>query len=244
MLKKKVENYFVVLKNNIPLPYKTKHKMAEFNKYTYLFPPRPEHTTHPNQLGKYDNDKYIAQPKYNGSCCNVFISEDEVVVMNRHKGKISSDYSKIDFKSLLRGKGWMVLSGEFLNKNKNGENGKPFNLKFVIWDILVYNSEYLIGSTFESRVKLLDKLYPCVKMRVGDDFENFKHICFTNSENVYRAPNYYTNFELLFHDLAKTDLYEGVVLKRRDGKLAYGLTEKNNHNWQIKARKPTKNYDF
>jgi ATP-dependent DNA ligase len=244
MLKKKVENYFVVLKNNIPLPYKTKHKMAEFNKYTYLFPPRPEHTTHPNQLGKYDNDKYIAQPKYNGSCCNVFISEHEVVVMNRHKGKISSDYSKIDFKSLLRGKGWMVLSGEFLNKNKNGESGKPFNLKFVIWDILVYNSEYLIGSTFESRVKLLDQLYPCVKMRVGDDFENFKHICFTNSENVYRAPNYYTNFELLFHDLAKTDLYEGVVLKRRDGKLAYVLTEKNNHNWQIKARKPTKNYDF
>ena len=218
--------------------------MAEFQSYTYLYPPRPEHTTHPNQLGKYDNDKFIAQPKYNGTCCNVFISEDEVVVMNRHKGKISSDYSKIDFKGLHRGTGWIVLSGEFLNKNKKGENGKPFNLKFVIWDILVYQGDYLIGSTFEDRVKLLDELYPCYKMRVGDDFENYKHLCFTNSDNVYRAPNYYANFELLFHDLAKTDLYEGVVLKRRDGKLTYGLTEKNNHGWQIKSRKPTKNYDF
>ena len=56
--------------------------MAEFQNYTYLFPPRPEHTTHTSQLSKYDNHQYIAQPKYNGTCCNVFISEDEIVVMN------------------------------------------------------------------------------------------------------------------------------------------------------------------
>ncbi len=216
----------------------------DYNEYTYLFPPRPEHTTHPNQIAKYDNEMYIAQPKYNGSCCNVFLNEHEVVVMNRHKTQITGDYSKIDFKGLHRGKGWMVLCGEFLNKNKKGENGKPFNLKYVIWDIIVYNGKMLIGHTFEERIKLLEELYPCFKMKVGSEFESVKHLCFTDCENVYRAPNYTTNFELLYHDLINTDLYEGIVIKRKGAKLSYGLNEKNNHTWQIKCRKPTKNYKF
>ena len=115
----------------------------------YLFPPRPVQTTHHTELSKYDNNQYIAQPKYNGTCCNVFISENEVIVMNRHKGTITSQYSHIDFKGMYRGTGWMVVSGEFLNKNQKGEDGNPFNLKFVIWDILVMNGEYMLGSTFQ-----------------------------------------------------------------------------------------------
>jgi hypothetical protein len=62
----------------------------------YLFPPRPIQTTHYTELKKYDNKSFIAQPKYNGTCCNVFISEDEIHVMNRHKGTITSNYTDID----------------------------------------------------------------------------------------------------------------------------------------------------
>ena len=108
-----------------------------YEKYMYLFPPRPIQTTHHAEIKKYDNKLFIAQPKYNGTCCNVFINESEIIVMNRHKGTITSNYNDIDFRGMYRGKGWMVICGEFLNKNKKGENGKPFNLKFVIWDILV-----------------------------------------------------------------------------------------------------------
>jgi len=215
-----------------------------YEKYMYLFPPRPIQTTHHAEIKKYDNKLFIAQPKYNGTCCNVFINESKIIVMNRHKGTITSNYNDIDFRGMYRGKGWMVICGEFLNKNKKGENGKPFNLKFVIWDILVYNGDYLLGSTFLERMQLLEQLYPCVQMRVGDALEIYKHICTTEHKNIYKAPCYDEKFDVLYNSIVDTDLYEGLVIKRKDSKLSFGLTEKNNNDWQIKCRKPTKNYDF
>jgi ATP-dependent DNA ligase len=217
----------------------------KYNKYTYLFPPRPIQTTKYTELDKYDNGDFIAQPKYNGTCCNLFISENEVIVMNRHKGEITSNYSHIDFKSLHQGEGWLVLSGEFLNKNKKGEDGNPFNLKFVIWDILVLEGKYLIGSTLESRLQILENLYPCASMSVTKNkMECYKHLCCTKVEHVYKAPTYLNNYSSLYHDIVEVDLYEGLVLKRKKAKLSLGLTEKNNNDWQIKCRKPTKNYAF
>lgn len=216
----------------------------KYEKYSYIYPPRPIQTTHHTELGKYDNGEFIAQPKYNGTCCVVFMNEDQLIVMNRHKGMISSDYSNVDFRCLYRPKGWMVLCGEFLNKNKKGEENQSFNLKFIIWDILVYQGEYLIGKTFLERLKLLDKLFPCSKFSVGDRMRTMEHLCFTSCHNIYVAPYYTGNFEKLYQSIVKTDLYEGLVLKRKNAKLTLGLNEKNNNEWQIKCRKPTKNYQF
>jgi len=221
------------------------NRYIKYEKYSYLFPPRPEETTSNTELYKYDNGDFIAQPKYNGTCCVVFISESEIIVMNRHKTKITSDYSDIDFRGLHRGSGWLVLCGEFLNKNKKGEDGKSFNLKFVIWDILVYESQYLIGSTIVERLDLLEKLYPCTKIAVSEtQMTVLKHACFTSYKNVYRAPTYASKFDVLYNQIVNTDLYEGLVIKRKTAKLTIGLVEKNNNGWQIKCRKPTKNYDF
>jgi hypothetical protein len=217
----------------------------KYSKFMYLYPPRPVQTIHPSELNKYDDGTFIAQPKYNGTCCLVFISETDLIVMNRHRGTIFSDYKNIDFRGMYRGKGWMVVCGEFLNKNKKGEDGNPFNLKFIIWDILVYNGEYLIGSTFGDRIKLIEDLYPCSKMRVsGSKLEHFEHLCMTNHKNIFIAPTYNRNFQVLYNSIVDTDLYEGLVLKRADAKLTYGLSEKNNNGWQIKCRKPTKSYKF
>jgi hypothetical protein len=49
---------------------------------------------------------------------------------------------------------------------------------------------------------------------------------------------------MLYAQIVDTDLYEGLVLKRKTAKLTFGLVEKNTNTWQIKCRKPTKNYDF
>jgi ATP-dependent DNA ligase len=216
----------------------------KYEKFSYLYPPRPEKTTHPSMIDTYDNGQYIAQPKYNGTCCVVFMNEQEVIVMNRHKGMITSDYSNIDFRCMYKPSGWMVLCGEFLNKNKKGEDNTSFNLKFVLWDILVYQGKYLIGSTFEERIKLIDNLFPCSKFSVDNKFRTMKHLCFTSCKNIYVAPYYTEGFGKLFESIVETDLYEGVVLKRKNAKLTLGLNEKNNSEWQIKSRKPTKNYQF
>jgi len=39
-------------------------------------------------------------------------------------------------------------------------------------------------------------------------------------------------------------MIEGFVLKKPSGKLESGLREKNNMGWQLKIRKPTKNYQY
>jgi ATP-dependent DNA ligase len=218
---------------------------VNYNKFFYIYPPRPIQTTKHTELGKYDDGQFIAQPKYNGTCCVVFMNETETIVMNRHNGKITTDYSQVEFRGLYRPSGWMVLCGEFLNKNKKGENNQSFNIKFIVWDILVYKGEYLIGMTMLERLKLLDKLYPCSKISVeGNKMETFHHLCFTSYKNIYVAPYYEGYFEELYDSIVKTDLYEGLVLKRKNAKLTIGLNEKNNNEWQIKCRKPTKNYQF
>lgn len=218
----------------------------KYKEFRYIYPPRPEQTTQPSQIEKYDNGEYIAQPKYNGTCCVLFLTENSMKVMNRHNGFITSNYSEIDLRGLYQGEGYMVLVGEFLNKNKKGEKGEPFNLKFVIFDILVYNGEYLLETKFIDRMSLLDRLYPTTSTLVtkGGSMNNYKHLYVTPYENVFRAPSYTNDFIELYNDIVDTDLYEGIVLKRKNAKLKFGFSEKNNSDWQIKCRKPTKNYDF
>jgi ATP-dependent DNA ligase len=122
-----------------------------------------------------------------------------------------------------------------MNKNKKGIDGKPWNHKFVIFDILVYNGDYLLGSTFEERVKLLDKLFGTVD-------ENA--YLYKISETIYRVKTFYENFTQLWSEITKIDMLEGFVMKKIGAKLERGLTEKNNHLNILKTRKATKNYPF
>lgn len=217
-----------------------------FNQYKYVYPPRPINRISVDEIGKYDNGEYLAQPKYDGTCVNVFISENFLKVMNRHNQEIANPYfTDIDYTSIHKGKGFMVVSGELLNKNKTGEDGKPFNKCLVLWDVLVYEGEYLLGQTTEQRLILLESLYPCQRMQVSDKgIESYEHICCTGIKGIYKAPTYTKYFTALYNDLIKTQLYEGIVLKRSDAKLTFGFNEKNNFEYTLKCRKETKNYKF
>jgi len=223
------------------------HKM-KYEEYRYIYPPRPERTTQNSELEKYDNGTFIAQPKYNGTCCVVFMSANTIRVMNRHNGVITSDYNNIDFSGLYQDsgcKGWLVLAGEFLNKNKKGEDETPFNLKFVIFDILVHDNDYLIGTKLVDRLNIINTIIPQTSsLVVGNKIVSFNHLNVTKYNNIFKAPSYSRNFSELYKSIVDTDLYEGLVLKRKESKLSLGFSEKNNSDWQIKCRKPTKNYDF
>lgn len=216
--------------------------MNLYNNYTYLYPPRPEVKINPRIINTYDKGQFLAQPKYNGSCAVLFINGDTgfYKIMNRHNEPFSKDKIKMeemDFGAAYRGTGWLVLCGELLNKAKTGEDGKLFNQKFIIWDILVYNSEYLLGTTVIERLELLEKLYP------SQGNEN-AHLLNIGIKGVFKAPVYDKDFAALYQDLVKTDMYEGVVMKRKDAQLQLGYNSANNTSWQVKVRKPTKNYKF
>lgn len=212
--------------------------MAQYSKYVYIYPPRPLNAISPDDLDFWDNNTMICQAKLNGSNASIYTNGQKIIVMNRHGQRLTNvKITDSEILSLYRGNGgWMILNCEYMNKNKNDESGKAFNHKLVIFDILVYDGEHLVGSTFSNRVELLDKIY-------GRQ-ESDKDYLYSIDTNVYRVKSYSNGFKKIFDEFIKTDMIEGLVMKRANAKLEAGLTESNNIKSQIKCRKRCKLYKY
>jgi len=211
--------------------------MAKYLNYRYIFPPRPKNAIPDTELEFWDNGSLIAQPKLNGSNCVIFTNGVKTIVMNRHNQRLTNfNISDNEIKDIYRGEGWMILNGEYMNKSKSDENNQVFNHKFVIFDILGYNGDYLVGKTFEERIKLLDEIYGQV--------DSEKEYLFKVTENVYRVKSYIGDFKSLYDKLTPIDMIEGLVMKRKNARLELGTSENNNTKSQLKCRKATKNYKY
>lgn len=211
--------------------------MITYDKFSYIYPPRPKNAVPLDDLDFWDNGMLIAQPKLNGSNAVVFLNGETVQVYSRHADRLSN--VKMEESELLKlhsGQGWMVLNGEYMNKSKKDENEEVFNHKFVIFDILVHNGQYLVGTSFSERIQILDDIFG----RKDSD----KSYLWGISENVYRVKSFTTNFKQAFSELTKIDMIEGLVCKRKSAKLELGTSEENNTKTQLKFRKPTKNYRY
>jgi hypothetical protein len=209
-----------------------------YDKWRFIFPPRPRNAISPDDLNFWDNGTLICQCKLNGSNATIYTDGKKVIVMNRHGQRLTNvrvDESEI--LNLYRGTGgWIILNCEYLNKNKMDETGQPFNHKFVIFDILCYDGDYLVGKTFQERINLLDTLY--------GQIESEKEYLYSISTNVYRVKSYRNGFKDLFDKYTPIDMIEGVVLKRANARLEVGASEQNNVKSQLKSRKPTPNYKY
>jgi len=211
--------------------------MAKYLNYRYIFPPRPKNAIPDTELGFWDNGSLIAQPKLNGSNCVIFTNGEKTIVMNRHNQRLTNfNISENEIKDIYRGEGWMILNGEYMNKSKSDENNQVFNHKFVIFDILGFNGDYLVGKTFEERIQLLDTIYGQV--------DSEKEYLFKVTENVYRVKSYVDDFKSLYDKLTSIDMIEGLVMKRKNARLELGTSENNNTKSQLKCRKATKNYKY
>ena len=213
----------------------------EINSFRYIYPPRAETKSPPSGLSTYERMGFIAQPKLNGSCGVLFLDGlGTARLMGRHNNDfVRIGIDKEHLRSLHRGAGYMILVGEYMNKSQKDSNKKLFNEVFVIFDIICYNGRQLINSTFLERQELLDTLYPSFDYDAKfDDYIRYV------SPSTYRVNNFVSGFEPLFKKIVDTQMYEGFVLKRPDGKLENGLRETNNTGWQLKIRKPTKNYKY
>jgi ATP-dependent DNA ligase len=212
--------------------------MPKYNTYRYIFPPRPENCIPDTELEYWDNGSLLAQVKINGSNTTIYTNGIKVITMNRHGERLTSfKLTDEEVKNIYRGNGeWVVINGEYMNKSKLDENRKVFNHKFVIFDILAFNGEYMVGKTFQERVDLLDELYGTK--------DSEKEDLYFISENIYRVKSYYKDFKNIYDRLCKIDMYEGIVFKRKNAKLEMGNSEKNNVKSQLKCRKPTKNYKY
>lgn len=211
--------------------------MTKYNTFRYIYPPRPEYVISPDKLTRFEKT-HVAQPKLNGSCCVIFIKGDEYKIYNRHGQESLTGFRlKInDLKVLTSGNNnWNVIVGEYMNKSQIGVDGEVWNHKFVIFDILVHDGNYLLNTTFEERVELLDNQF-------GTKSEN--EYLYKINNSIFRVKTFYDNFSERWNVLTKIGMLEGLVLKKPKSKLQRGLTEKNNMLWQLKSRKPTKNYRY
>jgi ATP-dependent DNA ligase len=227
---------------------KTINTGMQYSAFNYIFPPRSTIKINPENIDKYDDGNFVGQVKYNGSNSPVFLDgQGDCKIYNRHGEAVSaSKFPKttIDFRGIHSGSGYMVVAGELMNKAQAGEDGDKLE-GYVIWDILVYNGKYLIGSTIQERLDLLENLFPMCRMKVcNGELKQFEHLSFTNVEGVYRAPVYTRYFSQLYEDIVCVPAYEGLVLKKLNAKLDFGYSETNNNAWQVKVRKQHKNYQF
>jgi hypothetical protein len=210
---------------------------SPFDKFRYIYPPRPETKAPPSGLKTYEQMGFIGQPKLNGSYGETYTDGSSLRFMGRHDNTFSSQLIKSEhLKSLHRGRGWTVLCGEYMNKSKKDGKGRTFNAVYVIFDIIVYNGQHLVGTTFLERQELLEELYP-----YKEPFDEFISLV---SPSVYRVHNFESEFDNLYKKMIKVDMYEGFVLKRPTGILENGVRMGNNQGWQLKIRKATANYSY
>src|SRR3990172_12122313 len=110
----------LLIRQFIQLLKKYMETLMKYTEFTYLSPPRPEAKISIATLDKYDNGDFFGSPKLNGSNCTIYLnsSEKNYLVYNRHGEKMSLYDTKIPFEKLYRGKGWLAINGEYMNKSK------------------------------------------------------------------------------------------------------------------------------
>lgn len=214
----------------------------KYDSYRYIYPCRPANAIPPKDLNMWEDQSMIGQLKVNGSNTLFFTNGEILRVMGRHNQVLSNfQVSKNEiietlYKPLNLNGNWIVLNGETLNKSKMDERGVTFNQKFILFDILVFDSNYLVGKSFQERIDLLDSMY-------GKKVSS-KEYLYGISDNIFRVKSHDSGFKDLFDTYTKIDLIEGLVLKRKNSRLEVATGEKNNWRSQLKCRKKTKNYKY
>lgn len=200
----------------------------------YVYPPRPENTFPKEKLSDFEKMKmFIAQPKMNGSSCVAIINNSKVRFYNRHKETFAKFlFSGEELLKNLKVTGLTILCGEYLNKSQNDEKGDT-NFRYVLFDILAYDSKSLVHQTVQQRQDLLRSIF---------EIKEYNKWIDRISENLFIVKNFETGFDQIWSEITPYPVYEGLVLKKKNGKLKPGTVKNNNTDWSIKCRKPTKNY--
>lgn len=198
------------------------------------FPPRAEFKILPERLVNFENDGFIGQPKMNGDCCLARINGSEQQIDNRYDGALTKIDESINFNELHAGTGTMILAGEYMSKSKKNANGELFNHRFVIWDLLAIDGKSLVGCDLDERLNIL--------YSINYDYTDYDPYINKISDTFYAVKSFSKDFLQLYNRIIPIDMYEGLVLKKRTGKLELLTSPKNNTRWQIKARKPSNSY--
>ena len=202
----------------------------KYTEYQYLWPPRPERKVPPTTFAFYQKKGYWAQVKKNGTATVIFARGKEVIFKTRHNDDHKAWTPKPEHIKFFQSDSteWTVYVAELLHS-------KTPHIKdqLYIFDMIVDKGEQLTGVSFEERQKMLYEKHP------GGVYEVDQYRI---HPNVSLAVNFTADYQHLWKSLKTED--EGLVLKDPKAKLSACLKQTSNAGWQVKTRRPTKNYSF
>lgn len=215
-------------------------KGVPYKELFVMFPPRADTSIRPENIDKYKG--YIGQYKYNGTRNLIFVLPDgSIQLFNRHQEphkqyKLTKRMEQSILGLDLPAGHYHVLDGELMHAKTTGLKDR-----IVLYDILVYNSQYLVGSTYQERNDLLASV--CGQPQEVEDATG-RGIALKVTDALWLAQTFSEDLADRFKDHIDLDEIEGLVLKDPRGALDMGVVVKNNTAWQIRCRKPHKNYDY
>lgn len=208
-----------------------------YDSFRYLYPPRPENALPHDRIPAFEKSGYVGQYKKNGTCSIFAINHPkDFIAMTRHndnhKQWTFSTYFRDCFSKYLPADKWHVLVGEVIHS-------KTTNVKdtIYIFDIIVYNSQELYGTTFADRQNLLKEIFGSAEKP-----EFYSH--YEIEPRFWLAKNIEHDILDCFNNIEDKDLDEGFVLKKKDAVLKDCASAKSNNSWQIKFRHPSRKYSF
>lgn len=207
----------------------------KLNTITYFYPEKPvlilKDTDAFQEMS--DSPLYVGEPKYNGQRCELHLLDGQAEFWDRHGKHLTYNSNSLydegrekivkEIVDRVGDKGYFVFDCELRHNKVQGIQNK-----LVIYDIHVYKNEVLNKMVFKDRRELLESL----------GFSIY------NGDTVHLIYQYKDDFETHFNSFiagnyGDADEFEGLVIKRLDGKLKLGRASGSDSTWMFKVRKQT-----
>ena len=181
----------------------------------------------------YDNDRYVANIKYDGERIMAKVENGEVILINRNKRCCNSNFPEIVKELEKLKKGNFILDGEIISKDddfnklqkraltkdkeKQKELMKEIPVCFMVFDILKYEDINVRSKELNERINYI-KNFEGLFEELKIDKELIKVAEFLKPKVMYEK--------------AREEKREGIVIK----KLNYSYSEGRNSGWWYKIK--------
>ena len=203
----------------------------KIKKFKYFYPEKPTLMTKEQDFfEEISNDpNWVAELKYNGQRCMLWIIDGKVEFWGRHGKKLAYNDNPnpdiIDYMIAKFPKGCFLFDAELRHNKTVGVRDK-----LVIWDVFIFRNEFLNKEQYWTRRAIL-------KNRIG--------LAWDDTQNAVKLIEQYPHsFNQVYDRVIKDDEIEGLVLKNLRGKLNISRTSASNSTWMYKVRKPSGRYKF
>jgi hypothetical protein len=211
-----------------------------FESFRMLYPPRPGGAIRPDTIGRYRG--FWAQYKYNDIRNLAYVFPDgDVKFFTRHREPHRLYQLTDAMRKAIRSLGLPLGAFHVLDGGLLYGKGASVRDRLIVWDALVLDGRYLIGTTFAERYREL-------AARLGNPVEPEREtgweLALRVNSHVWLAPVFTESLAERYASRIHLTEIEGLVLKNPGARLERALREENNGTWQIRVRKPHANYEF